>query len=109
MWESNKKLKGWRDQITQQVKAEMLEQFGQHKSLKIAITFDFIRPKSSKRVMPNVKPDQVKLTRAVLDALTKSGIYHDDAQVVSIKARKTYVASGGGCSILIDGIDFERT
>lgn len=101
MWESNKKLKSWRDTITAQVKNEMMEPYSEQASLKVVITFEFVRPKTSKRTYPNVKPDLDKLVRAVLDALTKSGIYRDDAQVVSLRARKTYT-SQTGCSILIE-------
>jgi Holliday junction resolvase RusA-like endonuclease len=105
MWESNKKLKAWRDLVTLQVRNNMLEQYSEFACIKIGLTFEFVRPKSSKRKMPNVKPDLDKLTRAVFDGLTKSGIYHDDAQVVSLRARKTYVTAGGGCSIMIERLD----
>lgn len=55
-------------------------------------TFVFVRPKSvSERRRPynTVKPDIDKLLRAVLDALTGVA-YRDDAQVVSVSARKLY-------------------
>ncbi len=104
MWESNKKLKAWRDSITLQVQETLTEQYSQHACLKVVLTFEFIKPKTSKRKAPNVKPDLDKLTRAVFDALTKSGVYHDDAQVVSLRARKTYVTTGGGCSIMIEQV-----
>ena len=104
MWESNKKLKAWRDAITLQVQNYMVEQYSKQDYIKLVLTFEFCSPKSSKRAMPNVKPDLDKLTRAVFDALTKSGIYQDDAQVVSLRARKTYVRAGGGVSIMIERI-----
>ena len=104
MWESNKKLKRWREEIAATIQLSMTEQYSQHACLKINLTFEFIRPKTSKRKAPNVKPDLDKLTRAVFDALTKSGVYHDDAQVVSLRARKTYVTTGGGCSIMIEQV-----
>ena len=102
MWESNKKLKAWRDEITAQVQNYMIEPYSQYASIKVSLTFEFVRPKSSKRMHPNVKPDLDKLTRAVFDALTKSGIYYDDAQVVSLRARKTYVNVRGGVSIMME-------
>jgi Holliday junction resolvase RusA-like endonuclease len=37
-----------------------------------------------------VRPDIDKLCRAVLDAITMSGVIHDDAQVVSLFAHKFY-------------------
>lgn len=40
------------------------------------------------------KPDLDKLTRAVLDALTQSGIIRDDAQISTLTAVKTYGTPG---------------
>jgi Holliday junction resolvase RusA-like endonuclease len=104
MWESNKKLKAWRDSVTKEVQTSMLESYEQSASLRVVLTFEFLKPKTSKRDLPNVKPDLDKLIRAVFDALTKSGIYHDDAQVTSLRARKSYVHAGGGCSIMIERV-----
>jgi crossover junction endodeoxyribonuclease RusA len=42
-----------------------------------------------------VKPDLDKLVRAILDAGTDAGIWHDDAQVVRLTATKQYVALAG--------------
>lgn len=39
---------------------------------------------------PTVKPDIDKLARAVLDALTQSGVWRDDSQAVEVTARKMY-------------------
>lgn len=39
---------------------------------------------------PSVRPDLDKLCRAVLDALTDAGIWHDDSQVCSLSAIKVY-------------------
>lgn len=49
------------------------------------LTFTFERPKTVKRVWPAVKPDIDKLVRAVLDGITDSGLWKDDAQVVVIR------------------------
>jgi Holliday junction resolvase RusA-like endonuclease len=103
MWESNKKLKAWRDTITKQVETDMIETYSDGTPIKMVLTFEFVKPKSSSRVHPTVKPDVDKLVRAVLDALTKAGIYHDDCQVVSLRARKSYTVQSG-VSILIDAI-----
>lgn len=55
----------------------------------LELTFFIERPKSSKREYPTVPPDLDKFQRAVFDSLT--GIaYKDDAQVVSVMARKFY-------------------
>lgn len=62
--------------------------------VKITTDFVFLKPKSSKRAFPWVKPDLDKLIRAVLDGL--SGVaYVDDAQVILIQATKTYGQNEG--------------
>jgi len=43
-----------------------------------------------KRTWPITKPDADKLARAVLDAGTLAGLWHDDAQVVALHAWKVY-------------------
>ena len=40
------------------------------------------------------KPDVDNLAKLVLDAMTKSGVYHDDSQVVEVLARKTPLEDG---------------
>jgi Holliday junction resolvase RusA-like endonuclease len=37
-----------------------------------------------------VPPDLDKLTRAVLDGLTRAGVWADDGQVVELRATKCY-------------------
>ena len=54
-----------------------------------SLTFLLPKPKT-KRAEPTVPPDIDKLTRNVLDALTKAKIWQDDGQVTIINARKRY-------------------
>lgn len=66
----------------------------------IDLTFTVERPTShfrgdgtltpSARVAPSIRPDLDKYIRACLDAITESGAWEDDGQVVSIAARKLY-------------------
>jgi Holliday junction resolvase RusA-like endonuclease len=56
--------------------------------------------------LPIVKPDLDKLSRAVLDACT-GVVWHDDAQVVDKRARKTY-GSPERCEVRIDAAELER-
>lgn len=42
---------------------------------------------------PAKRPDLTKLLRATEDALTVAGVWHDDAQVVQICARKMYATA----------------
>lgn len=69
----------------------------------VTITFNLLKPKSTKRITPHVKPDLDKLIRAVLDGLTGVA-YVDDSQVILIKARKIY-GEREGAWIGIDVID----
>ncbi len=43
---------------------------------------------------PARKPDLDKLARSCLDALTEAGVWRNDAQVVNLEVRKTYVPEG---------------
>lgn len=52
------------------------------------------RVKDTAPAMPRSKPDVDKLARAVLDALTESGLWRDDSQVVSLSASKAYSKDG---------------
>lgn len=66
--------------------------FAKHLPVRLTVEFTFRKPYSVKnRLQPVVKPDLDKLVRATGDALT-GVIYHDDAQVVEITARKLYGA-----------------
>jgi Holliday junction resolvase RusA-like endonuclease len=66
----------------------------------VRVLFLFERPKSHvlksgglRRGIANEKltpPDLDKLTRSVLDAITQSGVYADDAQVTVLEAAKDY-------------------
>lgn len=66
----------------------------------IDLTFTVERPSShfrgdgtltpSARVAPSIRPDLDKYVRAALDAITESGAWEDDGQVVQITARKLY-------------------
>lgn len=66
----------------------------------VDLTFTVERPAShfrgdgtltpSARIAPSIRPDLDKYVRAALDAITESGAWDDDGQVVSIAARKVY-------------------
>ena len=59
-------------------------------AVELDVTFRVPRPKSVRRPHPSVKPDLDKYLRALLDAFTDGGIWHDDGQVTEITARKQY-------------------
>lgn len=66
----------------------------------VDLTFTVERPDShygtrgnllpSARIAPSIRPDLDKYVRACFDAITESGAWEDDGQVVSISARKLY-------------------
>ncbi len=68
----------------------------------VAVLFLLPRPKSAPRRItePAKLPDLDKLVRALLDGLTTAGAWRDDAQVVSLSARKAFAA---GARDLIGG------
>lgn len=61
----------------------------------IALDLTFTMPKAksapkTRRTFPIKRPDLDKLVRAVLDAGTAAGVWHDDSQVIDIHARKVF-------------------
>lgn len=61
--------------------------------LSIHITFALVRPKSSQRAYPSVKPDLDNYVKC-LDALNGL-VWKDDAQIVEIHALKVYAETPG--------------
>lgn len=108
MWESSTKVKAWRDTVTAQAQIEMLayELHTIDQPVNLHLHFKLPRPKTATREWPSVKPDLDKLIRSTCDALTKSGIYKDDALVVGITALKSYAdIDEAGCNIQIEVVD----
>lgn len=87
-------LKPWRSQIAAAAQAAHAGDRIEGPVL-LVVEFRFVRPKSVKREWPSVKPDIDKLERALLDGITDSGIWRDDAQVVEIRSSKLYADRPG--------------
>jgi Holliday junction resolvase RusA-like endonuclease len=108
----------WRHQVQHAVAAHDGEQFTE--AVEVQLGFDLLRPQShflpvnSKRSTPGVRPsapcwplvapDLDKLVRCVCDAITDAGLWHDDAQVVSIRAAKRYVSDRPGVLITVKAL-----
>lgn len=88
--QNHKKLKPWRALVTA---AAVAASVGRPQFLgPLAVTLDFYMPRgvSVKRARPSVTPDIDKLVRSVLDGITDSGVWGDDALVVSLTANEFY-------------------
>ncbi len=93
---TNKNLKSFRQEVAKSALAKRSAMgfyevmFGKHVPVTVALKFFFDKPESAKkRVYPVVAPDIDKLVRSVSDSLT-GVVFHDDAQIIEIKAEKFY-------------------
>lgn len=123
MIESSKRVKPWRQDVKHAALTAVAEKHGVtyafaplNGAVRIDIRFLLPRPKHHYRtgrnanllrdaapLWPAVKPDIDKLIRSTLDALGEAGCWHDDAQVVSIHAWKSYAdATTSGAVITIE-------
>lgn len=80
-------LRAWRDTITAHARI-CRECFDG--PVAVALAFTIRAPERHRRDLPTVRPDLDKLARAVLDAITDAGLWHDDAQVTRLAATKRY-------------------
>lgn len=94
MFEANRHLKPWRETMSNALTAWTGTFFGAWEPfdgpLLVDVTFWMPRPKRPKYSLPAVKPDADKLCRALGDAMTTSGLIHDDARITTWHARKRY-------------------
>lgn len=84
------KLKPWRVTVKEHAAKALGSSAGFTDACFVLLDFHMPRPKSVRRLRPSVKPDIDKLTRAILDALTDSGVLKDDALVVSLHVEEWY-------------------
>lgn len=77
-------------------------------AVRVRIDYYFKRPASLKRagdpsdpIAHAKKPDIDNLNKAVLDALSEAGIWHDDRQVADLHARKFYSGKQGTPMVII--------
>ena len=89
--EANKELPAWREHMTKMLQLKQMEETQAFTTaVNVALTFWLPRPKSVKRQYATGTYDIDKLTRAVLDSVTKAGVWRDDSDVVDLTVRKTY-------------------
>lgn len=87
MYETNKATRPWRKAVA--TAAAEHDPYGDT-PLAVGLRFVFTPPKRPKFPDMAVKPDLDKLIRAVGDALTASGLIHDDARITALHATKEY-------------------
>ena len=93
---NSKDLKPWRKTVAATSKVEAAKRAIQReRAVAVHATFTFERPKTVTREYPTVKPDLDKLIRAVFDAITESGLWADDCQVVDMRITKVYGPTAG--------------
>lgn len=96
---------GWKSAIAVAAQANRLAGQFQERPLRVELRFTFARPKSHRRTCGLVKdgaprfhtskPDADNAAKAVLDALTQIGAWHDDAQVAELNVLKVYGETPG--------------
>jgi Holliday junction resolvase RusA-like endonuclease len=99
---------GWRRRVSLAAKQYLPKQ-PHDGAMAIRMEFYFARPKSHYATrglrtnapsMHTQKPDADNLAKAVLDELTRAGMWHDDTQVTDLQVQKAWDEQGG-CQITI--------
>lgn len=99
MFESNNRLKPWRETMSNALTAWTGTWYGAWEPydgpLLVEVTFGMPKPQRPKYTLPAVKPDADKLCRALGDSMTASGLIRDDARICTWIARKRYSDTPG--------------
>src|SRR5215831_4942691 len=95
----NARLRPWRDAVCWHARQALAAGAPLAGPVAVELDFRFARPaghfgkRGIRPAAPRehvVRPDLDKLIRSVLDALSEAGIWRDDAQVITLAARKGY-------------------
>ncbi len=112
MVESSKYVEDWRHDVKQAAWTYRLQMEPLAVPLSVRLDFNLPRPKYHygtngavkaryELSRPSSKPDIDKLARAVLDAITSSGLWRDDSLVVDLRASKWFTVNDPGVEVLI--------
>lgn len=88
-----KTLKPWREDVKNSAIKAMGSPLMINEPVQVELHFTLKKPASAPkklRTFPRRTPDLDKLIRSTLDSLTDAGVWHDDAQVVSVISAKHY-------------------
>lgn len=96
--EQSKYVKEWRNNIAWKAKENTKKQFTG--PIQLSMVFVLKKPQKPKHSQPISRPDLDKLTRAVMDSLTRI-CYEDDSQVTKIVATKKYVEKNDSPGVFI--------
>jgi len=108
--DDNPKVKGWKKDIKSYAAEAMVGRELLDGPIAVTLRFVMVRPKShygkkglrpSAPRYPTVRPDVLKLGRAVEDALTQV-VYKDDAQIVSEYLEKEYGERHGNVGVEVE-------
>ena len=95
-----KKSKAWQKLVQQAAIVATFERTDDEGALfvdqpvRVLIDFRLVKPRTSKRATPWVKPDVDKLARATLDGMTGI-VFDDDSRVTTLLVTKRYDANPG--------------
>jgi crossover junction endodeoxyribonuclease RusA len=101
--ESSAKVKPWREAVKWAVLTSQIDAgyAAPHEpfvcAIEVTVIFTLPKPASSprtRRTYPMRRPDLDKLIRSTLDGIGESGLWKDDAQVVSLHAHKRFPKEG---------------
>jgi len=102
MVESSKRLKPWRDAVTEAVELAMLASGDDSKfdsPVEVKAVFYVPRPKSVTRQWPSVPADLDKYCRSLLDGMLP--VWVDDALVCRLSAEKRYAKGEPGVAVTV--------
>lgn len=106
MFESSKRVKPWRDIVTQCAaiaadEAALLRPLTPPYRLDVWFYFDRPRTTRAKHPVAPTVGDLDKLVRAIGDSLTQSGLIEDDRHIITIHAQKAWAGPAEGSGAVI--------
>jgi Holliday junction resolvase RusA-like endonuclease len=105
--ESSAALPAWRKAVADAVQQAMTDSGDLSRfdgPVRVDAVFYMRKPRTVTRQYPQTPPDIDKICRSLLDAVTKGGVWVDDALVVELHAVKTWAVAEPGVIVTITAI-----